>query len=43
MKYLKGFAVIIRYPGDVFLRNKKLTAAADNTIKPTSQRSAAEG
>jgi FkbM family methyltransferase len=43
MKYLKDFSVIIRYPGDVFLRNKKLTAAANNTLQPTSRRSAAKG
>ena len=43
MKFLKDFAVIIRYPGDVLLRNKKLTAAANNALPPTSQRSAVEG
>lgn len=36
MKYLKDFAVLVRYPGDVLLRNKKLTAAPNTAFQQTS-------
>lgn len=35
MKYLKDFAVVVRYPADVLLRNTKLTAAPNKIIQPT--------